>query len=360
MSLPLVCGIVLLARLVLPARFYTQQSSSDAAPAADKKMNATKISGARRSGGSFGHFFFCAAGIQLCYIVWGGAQERIVGHPYGNERFTYSSVLLSLNKILSGALGAFMFFRQANPTFQTPPLFFAYAALSNFLSGWCQYEALRHTIFPIVVVFKASKMIPVMGLGTIFFGKKYVTYEYAVAMVVALGVSLSVIGGSTSATGSSQVNMLGLGLMVAYACADAFTSNWQSHVFKTCGTASLEMMLGMNACAALLASFSAITSNQLLPCMSFAGRHPSITLHIFALAVASAGGQWFIFETIKHHGPLVFATIMVVRQCLNVCVSSVIFGHQFSAATVGGFMVVFAALFAKPVLKRRYSSELTL
>jgi len=275
--------------------------------------------------------------------------------------------------MLSACLAVFLITRSSSNTskiigvsslknilFQTaPPLLYSYAALANGISSWCQYEALKHTIFPVVVVFKASKMIPVMLIGSLnFFGKKYPTSDYLVAAIIAFGVTMALTGGGGKAGSSSggsddngSINMKGLLLMLGYVIADSFTSNWQSYVFKTYKSTSLHMMFAANSFSSLILAFTVIANGQLLPALNFAARHPEFFLHAGILGLTSAMGQWFIFTTIRVHGPLIFATIMVVRQCLNVVLSTIIFGHVYTTWMLGGFLIVFAALGAKVGIK---------
>ena len=141
--------------------------------------------------------------------------------------------------------------------------------------GRCQYEALKYTIFPVVVVFKSSKMIPVMLIGSLkFFGKKYPATDYIVAVIIACGVTLalvgtkSITGGGTSETtangggsggsggSGSGGDLTGLLLMFGYIFADSFTSNWQSYIFKTYKSSSLHMMFAANSFSSLILAFT--------------------------------------------------------------------------------------------------------
>ena len=109
----------------------------------------------------------------------------------------------------------------------------------------------------------------------------------------------------------------------------------------------------MRFVSSLILAFTVALNGQLGPALAFTGRHPVFLVHAGLLALASAGGQWFIFTTIRAHGPLVFATIMVVRQCLNVVLSTWLFSHSYNGLTLFGFVVVFATLGAKVALKLR-------
>jgi hypothetical protein len=227
------------------------------------------------------HLCFCIIGIQVCYLAWGTAQERIMAHTYGSsiaglngEHFQYSSILLLLNKILSALLAIVLLTATKTSSssslnqilFQTaPPLLYSYAALANGIASWCQYEALKYTIFPVVVVFKSSKLIPVMLIGSLrFFNKKYPISDYIVAATIALGVTMALVSGSSINSGdsgdsSSGVNCTGLFLMFGYIIADSFTSNWQSHIFKTYKSSSLHMMFAANSFSTIILTFTVQT-----------------------------------------------------------------------------------------------------
>ena len=283
---------VAILRAILPKYWYSKDDSksgksSKSSVSIEPKIKTTKQNGSNTvliKENTWKHLIFCAIGIQVCYLAWGTAQERLMSHSYNGEHFQYSSVLLLINKILSASL-AVVLLTQAQYTqqgngrmtlkdvlFQTaPPLLYSYAALANGISSWCQYEALKHTIFPVVVVFKASKMIPVMLIGShSFFGKTYPTSDYIVAAIIAVGVTLALVGGSSYSSNSSGNSgsggisgisgsgseFKGLFLMLGYVCFDSFTSNWQSYIFKTYKSSSLHMMFAANSFSSLILGFT--------------------------------------------------------------------------------------------------------
>jgi len=48
---------------------------------------------------------------------------------------------------------------------------YSFSAISNMLSSWCQYEALRYVSFPASTLFKSFKLVPVMVMGKILGNK---------------------------------------------------------------------------------------------------------------------------------------------------------------------------------------------
>merc|ERR1712054_111908 len=69
--------------------------------------------------------------------------------------------------------------------------------------------------------------------------------------------------------------------------------------------------------------------------------NPGVVPHILIMSVCSAVGQLFIFYTIKHYGPLVFATIQTVRQLLSIVLSILFFGPPVNLMEAAGILLVF-------------------
>lgn len=82
------------------------------------------------------------------------------------EYFTYSYALVFTNRfwtlIMSGMLLVYFKPRRSHST-----VIYDYClpSISNLLSSWCQYEALRYVSFPAVTLFKSFKLAPVMLMG---------------------------------------------------------------------------------------------------------------------------------------------------------------------------------------------------
>jgi adenosine 3'-phospho 5'-phosphosulfate transporter B2 len=67
---------------------------------------------------------------------------------------------------------------------------YGWASVSNIVSSWCQYEALRFVSFPTQVLAKACKVIPVMLMGRCVSGRTYPLHQYGTATVVCVGVAM--------------------------------------------------------------------------------------------------------------------------------------------------------------------------
>tara|TARA_B110001450_G_scaffold173862_1_gene162215 strand:+ start:8035 stop:9813 length:1779 start_codon:yes stop_codon:yes gene_type:complete len=294
-------------------------------------------------------FVRCAVALLICYITWGVAQERIMSFEYNGERFKSPAVLVFLSRLIAAI---FAYWHVRNQT--TPFRLFSVASLTNVVSSISQYTALMSTIFPVVVVFKSLKLIPVLIVGRVCFKKRYKPVAYLLALGLAIGVSLTITQVKKTA---SEQSFTGLIFMISYVVADALTSQWQSYVFKTYDTPPLEMMWGVNTCSVIFTGIIVATSGQGGAATQFATRHPIFLAHVCMLCFPAVIGQWFIFKTIEQHGAAAFAMVMTSRQAFSLLVSCLLFGHQLDILSIVGIIIVIAILCVKTRVKLTYPSE---
>ncbi|XP_056337436.1 adenosine 3'-phospho 5'-phosphosulfate transporter 1 [Danio aesculapii] len=102
---------------------------------------------------------FCAAGLQVSYLTWGVLQERVMTRSYGaseaegsGERFRDSQFLVFMNRILALTVSGLWCVLFKQPRHGAPMYKYSFASLSNILSSWCQYEALKFISFPTQVL----------------------------------------------------------------------------------------------------------------------------------------------------------------------------------------------------------------
>merc|ERR1719310_1866232 len=79
-------------------------------------------------------------------------------------------------------------------------------SLSNVGASYCQYEALKYVSFPVQMLGKSFKMMPVMVWGLLIANKSYGMSDWLIAMAVTGGVTEFLMTGkidSESNTGSS-------------------------------------------------------------------------------------------------------------------------------------------------------------
>jgi adenosine 3'-phospho 5'-phosphosulfate transporter B2 len=109
---------------------------------------------------------FCFAGLQCSYVLWGITQEDLMTTVYSFGKFTSSSFCVFGNRILalivSFSIVMYRKYASISEVKDVPYYYYAPASLSNTLSSWAQYEALKYISFPVQVLSKSCKVIPVM------------------------------------------------------------------------------------------------------------------------------------------------------------------------------------------------------
>ncbi|XP_077568308.1 adenosine 3'-phospho 5'-phosphosulfate transporter 1 [Stigmatopora nigra] len=306
---------------------------------------------------------FCAAGLQASYLTWGVLQERVMTRSYGasatnedGERFKDSQFLVFMNRILALTVSGLWCFLFKQPHHGTPMYKYSFASLSNIMSSWCQYEALKYISFPTQVLAKASKVIPVMLMGKMVSQKSYEYWEYLTAALISVGVSMFLLSSPADKHLPTRVTTFsGVVILGGYVVFDSFTSNWQDNLFKY-KMSSVQMMFGVNLFSCLFTIFSLLEQGAFFDSLAFMARHSEFAFHAVLLSVCSACGQLFIFYTINQFGAAVFTIIMTLRQAFAILLSCFLYGHAVSAVGGVGVAVVFLALFLRVYARSRMKS----
>ncbi|XP_062427974.1 adenosine 3'-phospho 5'-phosphosulfate transporter 1 [Rhea pennata] len=301
---------------------------------------------------------FCAAGLQASYLTWGVLQERVMTRTYGatdtdpGEKFKDSQFLVFMNRILAFTVAGLYCALTKQPRHGAPMYKYSFASLSNILSSWCQYEALKYISFPTQVLAKASKVIPVMMMGKLVSRKSYEYWEYLTAALISVGVSMFLLSSAPNRHVSTVTTFSGIILLAGYIIFDSFTSNWQDALF-TYKMSPVQMMFGVNVFSCLFTVGSLLEQGALLESARFMARHSEFTAHAMLLSVCSACGQLFIFYTINQFGAAVFTIIMTLRQAFAILLSCLIYGHTVTVVGGLGVAVVFMALFLRVYARSR-------
>lgn len=135
-------------------------------------------------------YFF---GLQISFLSWGVLQEKVMTQQYKNSEdetgyFKDSQFLVFVNRILAFCMSGVVVLCRRQPRHKCAMFKYSFCSLSNIMSSWCQYEALKYVSFPHQVLAKAAKTIPVMIMGKIVSRTKYEYYEYVTAVILSIGM----------------------------------------------------------------------------------------------------------------------------------------------------------------------------
>ncbi|XP_057321973.1 adenosine 3'-phospho 5'-phosphosulfate transporter 1 [Microplitis mediator] len=300
---------------------------------------------------------YCFFGLQISYLTWGYFQEKIMTQEYVSSNgekghFKDSQFLVFVNRILAFTVSGLYLFIIKQPRHITPLYKYSYCSLSNILSSWCQYEALKFVSFPTQVLAKASKIIPVMIMGKLVSRKTYEYYEYVTAALISVGMTLFMLG-SADDVNDKVTTISGVILLAGYMALDSFTSNWQEALSKEYGPTSIQMMCGVNLFSCLLTATSLLQQSGFTNSVCFLIKFPTFVIDCLLISICSATGQLFIFYTIKKFGAVTFSIIMTIRQGLAILLSCFIYDHQITIYGVIGILIVFGSIFLRNYCRNR-------
>lgn len=316
----------------------------------------------------FRRLAFLGVGLNVTFVMWGILQERILKGEYGaeGEHFTYSYGLVFMNRFL-GLIFSGVMLHYTRPKWSKALAYeYSFPAVSNMLSSWCQYEALKYVTFPTQVLSKSFKIVPIMVMGKILGNKEYPFYDYVVAGVIALGITLFLNSSEGVEFGTDMFGQqegkggvsCGIMLLGLYLMFDSFTSQWQSRMFtKHRDLSPIQMMFVMTAFSTIFSFVTLVHQDELVPFFSFVSDHPEIHLHFVAFGVCSTIGQLLIFHTIRSFGAVVFAIIMTTRIALSILMSCLIYDHPITELGLLGMLIVFGAVFYR-ILRRMEGKKL--
>merc|ERR1719382_2204205 len=119
---------------------------------------------------------------------------------YEGELFTASVFLVFCNRIVAILYACGMTYFKKEEFGPKAPLWkYLAISFSNVAATWCQYEALKWVSFPVQMLGKSFKMMPVMVWGIIISGKKYKAMDWMIAGGVTWGVTQFLLTGEISA-----------------------------------------------------------------------------------------------------------------------------------------------------------------
>merc|ERR1719487_1077699 len=273
-----------------------------------------------------------------------------MGYGSPPEKFGDSVFLVFCNRSFAVIYAISMAFMRGEEMSNKAPLWkYLAISFSNVYASTCQYEALKYVSFPVQMLGKSFKMMPVMVWGMIVSGKHYGATDWLIALCVTGGVTEFLLTGPIASNDSSS-SSYGLLLLAVFLALDGFTSTFQEKLFKEHVTSKYNQMMYINLGSCTISSFTLFASGRVGAALGFAQAHPAFAWDAMTLSSAAVAGQWFIYSQVKEFGALVFAATMNVRQVVSILVSYGKFGHTITPLQIVGLVLVFAALFYKSAL----------
>lgn len=298
-------------------------------------------------------------GLYVSFVYWGYLQEKITSTKYissidGKEmRWDYAYVLnafMAFSTSLFASVGVAL---SANNQ-KSPFLPFLQPAITCAIASPLGYAALKYISFPLVILTKSSKPVPVMLVGVLFFGNSYSWYKYVSVFMLCSGIALfsyAKKGNPGDSVLDVNKQIFGIFLVGCNLFLDGYTNNQQDYLFKTLKVSPLQMMQLVNMWQGVLLSGYLILSwfvyeetSELMNAYKIINENSILQYDIAMFCACASIGQWLVFTVMKEFGSLVWVTVSITRKLVTILLSVFAFNHAISSMQWIGVVSVFIGM----------------
>jgi adenosine 3'-phospho 5'-phosphosulfate transporter B3 len=276
-------------------------------------------------------------GIFVCFLLHGIAHEHLIKHYQLSETF----FLTFIQFMGYSALSLPTLFQILSVRFQLKAPIGAYLS-----TGFCLVMSMGLTNYAAVklsyatgVLFKSSKLIPVM-IGNVFFLKRKPKLRQAISVLLVVVGLIGITLGDFR--GKNRFSISGvLAVSTALVCGAA-ASNLEDKVMSHYGTTQDELISMVYSIGAIVMISFALLTGQLFSGIEKVIENPSCLFFIFCFSVLGALGIQFVYLTMKVFGSLITVMITSVRKALTVALSFLIFRDKVFTVIHGVSIVAIA------------------
>lgn len=261
-----------------------------------------------------------AGGIFVCFLLHGIAHEHLIKHYKLKETFFLTFIQFMGYSALSFPTAINIIRGKV----QLKASIWAYVATSlclAFSMGLTNFAAVRLS-FATGVLFKSSKLIPVMIGNVIFLKKKPKVSEAFSVILIVFGLAGISLG---DFKGKNTFNISGVIAVSASLICGAIASNMEDKVMSHYGASQDELISMLYSIGGLIMCSMAIITGQMGTGLQKVMNEPSSLVFLLFFSILGALGIQFVYLTMKVFGSLITVMVTSVRKALTVCLSFLIF-----------------------------------
>lgn len=287
----------------------------------------------------------CFLGIMGSFVAYGLLLEYATS---GGKHLHELSFLFVTSLLYTVTASAGRYVRREKPS-TIPPAQFAVLGLTSMGSTFFSVRALRYVIFPIQVLAKSCKPVPVMLMGAVM-GKRYPLKKYLKVGLIVAGVGLFMGGGDKKKKAGGGNNdddkdassqLIGIAFLFISLCFDGGTGAYEDKLMSVHSVGPFDLMYNIQLGKTILAGIGLIVLNQV---HIFARMVQDMGFLLVALGLSGAIGQVFIFITIAKFGALTCAIIGLARKVATLVASIYFYGHTLNRVQAAGLCLAIGAM----------------
>lgn len=294
-------------------------------------------------------------GVVASFTIFGYAQEAVTRTEFGaeKERFNGVGFLIVVQCLGNALIAAILLLAQGKSLSGGVPLKEqAVVAAGCFGAHTLGLTSLRYIPFPLQVVCKSCKSVPVM-IGESLLAKKQHSLEKKIQVILlCIGVVTFTLakGSSKGDSALSAETLYGLVLVVLALICDGIYGPYQNIISKEYKPSALNLMFNLNFGEGLIAIAYTLIEGSAGTALAFITKHSVEFIPLLVqFSVAMAVGNLFLFKLQADFGALTVTITTTVRKMVSVIFSVVLFGHVLLPAQWIAAGIVFLST---PISKR--------
>jgi len=220
--------------------------------------------------------------------------------------------------------------------------------------------SLQYLNYPTRVIFKSSKLLPTMAVGTLLLGRSYSALEYVASAGLVTGIVFFTMGDAEVRPSFSAVGIILIILGIGF---DAATSNYEERAFfrvpKPASQAEVVAFSSLFGSFTSLAMLLAISPDEISKALDHASAHSEQIPYLVASSACGYVSVSFVLLLIKMYGATVTEMVKSLRKVLTITLSFLLFSadHPFTWKYAAGGVFVLGSLAATQELQRRKGGD---
>ncbi|KAJ9453596.1 Adenosine 3prime-phospho 5prime-phosphosulfate transporter 2 [Diplonema papillatum] len=305
--------------------------------------------------------------VLAMFCTWGAhdfLQEtvfRFEGFTYG----TFMSLCLQSTAVLGAQANSLwnrrFFPKQATPLLEPHPhfsdgawrvkaLYYGSLAVAIAVSNSMSSTALNYVNMPAKVLFKSSKLIPVLILGAILKTETPGALDYACAAVISLGLAVFSFADLNL---DAQFSTIGVLILSVAVTSDALAPNLQQVLLKKQHQTKEEVVFYTNWLSSILTLLALAFTNTLIPAITFLSQQPMALFYILCQSIAGYLGIVIFLYSISNYGPCTTVIIASTRKMATIALSFVVYRKPCTPLHIVGAVAVLGAVTVQGYFKRK-------
>lgn len=233
----------------------------------------------------YGWLAFCIIGMMSSLTLYGLVLEYVTSGGRKLHELSFVFVTTSIYSITAYVARSLFGEKPTNISkYQMLTL-----SLTSIASTFTSVRSLRYVIYPVQILFKSCKPVPVMIFGLIL-GKRYPLRKYVNVIIITTGVALFMGGGNSSnqGKGGSETTFIGALMLTVSLCFDGATGAYEDKLMAKDHVEPFDLMYNIQFGKAVIAFCSLVATNGL---NDFIGTIQNGGISLFFLGLTGALGQ---------------------------------------------------------------------